>query len=114
MNGVRVSVHQSSRRSDRRKLLSITASPSVTVVSEMAPRWITASSLRPSSQRNRSAGATMSATWRFCRFRHLPSEPSQSFTATSVRPASLRLATTFDPMKPAPPVTKIISASQGP
>ena len=29
MNGVRVAVHQSSRRSDRRKLLSITASPSV-------------------------------------------------------------------------------------
>ena len=55
----------------------------------------------------------MSATWRFCRLRHLPSEPSQSFTATSVRPASLRLATTFDPMNPAPPVTKIINASQG-
>ncbi len=28
MNGVRVAVHQSSRRSDRRKLVSITASPS--------------------------------------------------------------------------------------
>ena len=47
MNGVRVTVHQSSRRSDRRKLFSITRSPSVAVVSEMAPMWMTASSLRP-------------------------------------------------------------------
>jgi len=37
MNGVRVAVHQSSRRSDSRKLFSITRSPSVAVVSEMAP-----------------------------------------------------------------------------
>jgi hypothetical protein len=29
-------------------------------------------------------------------------------TAMSVRPASLRLATTFDPMNPAPPVTNNI------
>jgi hypothetical protein len=28
-----------------------------------------------------------------------------------VRPASLRLATTFDPMNPAPPVTKYIDAA---
>ena len=32
----------------------------------------------------------------------------KSLTAMSARPASLRLATTFDPMKPAPPVTKSI------
>ncbi len=31
-------------------------------------------------------------------------------TAMSGRPASLRLATTFDPMKPAPPVTSNIDA----
>ena len=52
------------------------------------------------------------ASWRFCKLRHLPSVPIQSFTAMSLRPASLRLATTFDPMKPAPPVTKIINASR--
>src|ERR1044072_539872 len=105
MKGVRVAVHQSSNVSERRKLFSITASPSVTVVSEIAPRWITPSSLRPSSHRGRSPGDTMSAIWRFCKLRHLPSWPSQSLTATARRPASLRLATTFDPMKPAPPVT---------
>src|SRR6202011_135532 len=37
-----------------------------------------------------------------------PSEPSRSLTTMSERPASLRLATTFDPMKPAPPVTNHI------
>ena len=45
--GVRVVAHQSSSRSESRKLLSMTSSPSVAVVDEMAPRWITASSLRP-------------------------------------------------------------------
>jgi len=108
MNGVRVAVHQSSNFNERRKLLSITASPSVAAVSEIAPRWITASSLRPSSQRMSSGGAIMSASWRFCRLRHFPSCPSQSLTATSWRPASLRLATTFEPMNPAPPVTNNI------
>ena len=34
--------------------------------------------------------------------------PSQSLTTTSARPASLRLATTFDPINPAPPVTNNI------
>ena len=38
------------------------------------------------------------------RLRHLPSWPSTSHTATS-RPASFNAATTFDPIKPAPPVT---------
>ena len=51
MNGIRASVHQSSSRSEQRKLVSITRSPSVAVVSEIAPMWMTASSLRPSSQR---------------------------------------------------------------
>ena len=50
MNGTPFAVHQSSRRIEKRKLVSITRSPSVAVVSEIAPRWITASSLRPSSQ----------------------------------------------------------------
>src|SRR5262249_39453820 len=45
---------------------------------------------------------------RCCRLRHLPAEPSRSLTTTSVRPASLRLATTFDPINPAPPVTSSI------
>ena len=107
MNGVRVAVHQSSRRSDRRKLFSIIRSPSVAVVSEMAPMWMTASSLRPSSQLINSAGGTRSATWRLARLRHLASSwPSRSLTTISLAPASLRLATTFDPMNPAPPVTK--------
>ena len=109
MKGVRVCVHQSSRRSDRRKLFSITRSPSVAVVSEMAPMWMTASSLRASSQAASSAGGTRSAIWRLARLRHLASSrPSVSLTTMSVAPASLRLATTFDPMKPAPPVTKNI------
>ena len=113
MNGVRVAAHQSNSRSDSRKLFSMTASPSVAVVEEMAPRCTTASSLRPSSQRNRSAGGTKSAIWRLARLRHLPSLPSMSLTAMSVRPASLRLATTFDPMNPAPPVTNNIDALTG-
>src|SRR5262245_38449641 len=108
MNGVRVAVHQSSSLSDRRKLVSMTRSPSVAVVSEMAPRWITPSSLRPSSQANRSPGATTSASWRLPRLRHLSPVPSTSLSTISARPASLRLATTFDPMNPAPPVTNNI------
>ena len=47
MNGVALAVHQSSSRIDSRKLVSITRSPSVAVVSEIAPRWMTASSRRP-------------------------------------------------------------------
>jgi hypothetical protein len=39
MNGVAFAVHQSSRRSEVRKFASITRSPSVAVVSEIAPRW---------------------------------------------------------------------------
>src|SRR6266481_1313814 len=110
MKGVRVDVHQSSSRSDNRKLLSITWSPSVAVVDEMAPRWITTSSLRPFSQSDRSDGGMRSASWRLPRLRHLPSDPSISLTTTSVCPASFRSATTFDPMNPAPPVTSNISA----
>ncbi|GAA0007861.1 hypothetical protein BRDID11002_78670 [Bradyrhizobium diazoefficiens] len=41
---------------ERRKLVSNTRSPSVAVVAEIAPRWITASSLRPFSQSGSSAG----------------------------------------------------------
>src|SRR5271154_2832050 len=110
MKGVRVAAHQSSKRSDSRKLFSMMASPSVATVEEMAPRWITASSLRVSSQRISSPGGTKSANRRPVRLRHLPSLPSVSLTAISVRPASLRLATTFDPMNPAPPVTNNIDA----
>ncbi len=110
MNGVRLSVHQSSRRSEVRKLFSITRSPSVAVVSEIAPMWMTASSLRPSSQAISSDGGTKSATLCLARLRHLASSwPSRSLTTTSAAPASLRLATTFDPMKPAPPVTRNMS-----
>src|SRR5882757_10319200 len=108
MNGVVLAVHQSSSRNDSRKLVSITRSPSVAVVSEMAPRWITASSRRPFSQSINSVGGTKSASWRLARLRHLPSWPSTSHTATSARPASFNAATTFDPIKPAPPVTSNI------
>ena len=106
--GVWLAEHHSRSRRESRKLVLITSSPSVAVVSEIAPMWMTASSLRPSSQANRSAGGTTSANWRFAKLRHLPSAPRTSLTTTSVRPASLRLATMFEPMKPAPPVTKII------
>src|SRR6266849_1245729 len=105
MNGVTLAVHQASSRIDSRKLVSITRSPSVAVVSEMAPRWMTASNRRPFSQSGSPAGGTMSASWRLARLRHLPSWPSPSQTATSARPASFNAATTFDPIKPAPPVT---------
>src|SRR6185437_612321 len=108
MNGVAVAVHQSSRRNEKRKLVSITRSPSVAVVSEIAPRWITASSLPPLSQPISSEGGTKSASWRLARLRHLPSWPSRSETTTSARPASFNAATTFDPIKPAPPVTSNI------
>src|ERR1700694_4324158 len=108
MNGVVLAVHQSSSRIDNRKLVSITRSPSTAVVSEMAPRWITASSRRPFSQSGNWSGGTISASWRLARLRHLPSWPSMSHTATSARPASFNAATTFDPIKPAPPVTSNI------
>src|SRR3954464_12163464 len=108
MNGTPAAVHQSNNRIEQRKLLSITRSASVAVVSEMAPIWTTASSLRPSSQRNRSAGLTTSASCRLARLRHFWSVPSTSLTTTSLLPASLRAATTFEPMNPAPPVTNSI------
>jgi ADP-L-glycero-D-manno-heptose 6-epimerase len=54
------------------------------------------------------AGETTSATWRLARLRHLPSAPSTSLTAMSVRPASFKAATTFEPINPAPPVTRSI------
>src|SRR5580704_4113657 len=110
MKGVRLDVHQSSKRSESLKLFSMTASPSVAVVAEMAPRWITASSLRPSSQAARSCGGTKSPSRRPARLRHLPSWPSVSLTTMSDRPASLRSATRFEPMNPAPPVTNNIDA----
>src|ERR1041385_4760891 len=108
MNGVRLTVHQSSSRIDRRKLVSITRSPSVAIVSEIAPKWIMPSSLRPSNQPDSSEGGTTSSNRRLARLRHLPARPSTSHTATSLRPASFSAATTFDPIKPAPPVTSNI------
>src|SRR3954468_9697140 len=115
MNGTPLTVHQSSSRIDSRKLVSITSSPSVAVVSEMAPIWMTASRPRPFSHSISSAGGTMSASCRLARLRHLPSWPSTSHTATSARPASFKAATTFDPINPAPPVTSsIVSPSAGP
>ncbi len=60
-------------------------------------------------QPNRSAGATTSATWRLARLRHLPSLPSTSLTAISVRPATRSgPRPTFEPINPAPPVTRSI------
>src|SRR6476620_291785 len=65
---------------------------------------MTASSRRPCSQSISSEGGTTSASRRLARLRHLPPWPSTSHLATS-RPASFNAATTFDPIKPAPPVT---------
>ena len=59
----------------------------------------------PSASPSVRAGGTMSASCRLARLRHLPSWPRKSQTATSLRPASFNAATTFDPIKPAPPVT---------
>src|ERR1035437_10314631 len=108
MNGVALAVHQSNSRIDSRKLVSITRSPSVAVGSEIAPRCRIAWSCRPCSHCSSSAGGPPSASRRLARLRHLPSWPSTSQTATSVRPASFNAAPTFDPIKPAPPVTSNI------
>src|SRR3954465_14468894 len=70
---------------------------------------MTASSRRPFSQSISSEGGTTSASRRLARLRHLPSWPSTSHTATS-RPASFNAVTTFDPIKPAPPVTSNMSS----
>src|SRR4029078_5249935 len=73
---------------------------------------MTASSLRASSHRASSTGGTRSTTWCLARLRHFASSrPKRSLTTTSVEPASLRLATMFAPMNPAPPVTKNILPS---
>src|SRR5215207_5561559 len=69
---------------------------------------MTASSLRLPSQPKRSPGGTTSASRRLPRLRHFSSLPKWSLTTMSLRPASFRLATTFDPMNPAPPVTNSI------
>src|SRR6516164_5062302 len=69
---------------------------------------MTASSLRLSSHRRSSLGGTRSANLCFCRLRHLPSDPRASLIMMSEWPTSLRLATKFEPMNPAPPVTSNI------
>src|SRR4029450_12899551 len=97
MKGVRVAVHQSRSLRERRKLVARTTSASVAVVSETAPRWMTASSLRRSSQPISSPGGTTSASWRLPRLRHFPASPSASLTTMSVRPASLTPATRRPP-----------------
>src|SRR5678815_147263 len=74
---------------------------------------MTASSLRLPSQANSSPGGTTSASRRLARLRHLSSLPKWSLTTMSLRPASFRLATTFDPMNPAPPVTNSIPTPLG-
>src|SRR5262249_14988575 len=109
MKRVRVAVHQSRSLSESRKLVARTKSASVAVVSEIAPRWMTASSLRLSSQPTSSPGGTTSATWHLPRLRHLSASPNESLTTMSVRPASFRPATRLEPMKPAPPVTNNIA-----
>src|SRR6185312_4979061 len=111
MNGVRLAAHHSNRDNDSRKLFSIRRSTLFSVVDEIAPICTTASSLRPSSQRRSSPAGTNSASWRDARLRHFCPVPRISLTAMSVRPASFRLATTFEPMKPAPPVTNNIDAA---
>src|SRR5215475_4138111 len=109
MKRERVAVHQSRSLSESRKLVARTKSASVAVVSEIAPRWMTASSLRLSSQPTSSPGGTTSATRHLPRLRHLPASPNESLTTMSVRPASFRPATRLEPMKPAPPVTNNIT-----
>src|SRR6185437_14099708 len=53
----------------------------------------------------------MSHSSTLARFRHLPSSPRKSQTATGT-PRSPSAATMFEPMNPAPPVTKIIGGSR--
>ena len=99
-------------------MLSITASPSRAVVSEIAPMWITASSLRPSSQREEVPRRHDVGEPALLQVAPLAVAAEQVVDGDVARPASSRLATTFDPMKPAPPVTNNIRrrslAPQGP
>ena len=108
MKGVRVAVHQSSSLSDSRKLVARTRSPSLAVVSEIAPRCTTASSLRRSSQPISSAGGTTSASWRLPRLRHLPASAQRVVNHDVAAPDLVEAGDQIGPMKPAPPVTNSI------
>src|SRR5262245_7526603 len=112
MKRVPLLVHHSSRRNESRKFVASTRSPSEAVVSEMAPRWMTASSLRPLSHRISSSGGMTSAKRRLARLRHLFPAPTVSLTTMSASPLSLSAATRLEPMNPAPPVTRIMQTPQ--
>ena len=105
MNGVPVSVHQSSSASESAEIRlhhGVAVARGGLRNRAHVDHGVELAAVEP---RISSEGGTKSASWRFRRFRHLPSLPSTSQTAISVRPASLRLATIFDPINPAPPVT---------
>lgn len=88
MNGTEFAVHQSSSRIDRRKLVSMTRSPSVAVVSEIAPRWMIASSFRPASHCISSAGGTTSASCPLGEIAPFPVAPKK-IAYGHVRPARI-------------------------
>ena len=78
-------------------------------------RWRRGGSRRRACGRRANAAGPpavrISAICRLARLRHFWPVPRMSLTAISACPASLRLATTFEPMKPAPPVTNNIDAA---
>jgi hypothetical protein len=83
MKGVPVAAHQSRRRREKRKFVSMMRSPSDAVVSEIAPRCRMASSLRPES-----------------------AERESQIDSVSERAAKLRLSKALGPISdtaPAPP-----------
>jgi hypothetical protein len=94
--------HQRHTACGRRKFALVTRSASASVVEEIAPRCTIASREAPCvrSHSSSSSGAISSRSATLARLRHLPAARSRSQTASA--------AARFEPMKPAPPVTRIM------
>src|SRR5580658_6676929 len=103
-------VHQRHSDCGRRKLTSAMSSASRSVVELIAPRCTIASSSWPeaSSHAASESGWMSSRSGARARLRHLSPWRSRSHTATGWF-AAASAATTFEPMKPAPPVTRIMA-----
>ncbi len=101
--------HQRHSACGSRKFTSMMRSASASVVEEIAPMCTIASILAPcaGSHSSKASGAMSSRRGTRARLRHLPASRSRSQTATG-SPRSASAATRFEPMKPAPPVRRIM------
>src|SRR5580698_5950186 len=101
--------HQRHNICDRRKLVSTMRSASVSVVEDIAPICTMASMAPPCSlsQPPSCSGTTRSRKSSLLMLRHLKPERSRSQITTGT-PRSASAAARFEPIKPAPPVTRII------